>query len=184
MAALPPICDFGWKAVDFSLPGVDGGTHTLADISGPNGTLIMFICNHCPYVKAIADKIASDAADLRALGIGVAAICVNDAASYPADSFANMKLFAEQSGFTFPYLWDESQTVARAYDAICTPDFFGFNAAGALQYRGRLDESKATPIPNAKRELVEAMRQVAETSQGPREQIAAMGCSIKWKRAA
>jgi hypothetical protein len=118
------------------------------------------------------------------LGIGVAAICVNDAASYPADSFANMKLFAEQSGFTFSYLWDESQTVARAYDAICTPDFFGFNATVAFQYRGRLDESKGTPIPNARRELVEAMRQVTETSQGPREQIAAMGCLIKWKRAA
>lgn len=184
MASPPPICDFGWKAVDFSLPGVDGGTHALADVSGPNGTLIMFICNHCPYVKVIADKITRDAAELQGLGIGVAAICANDTASYPADSFANMKLFAKQSGFTFPYLWDESQVVARAYDAVCTPDFFGFNAAGGLQYRGRLDESKARPVPNARRELVEAMRQVAETGQGPREQIASMGCSIKWKRAA
>jgi peroxiredoxin len=184
MAAAPPICDFGRKAVDFSLPGVDGGVHSLADIGGVNGTLIMFICNHCPYVKAIADKIARDAAELQALGIGVAAICANDAASYPADSFANMKLFAEQSGFTFPYLQDESQAVARAYDAICTPDFFGFNTAGELQYRGRLDESKASAVPNARRELVEAMRQVAKTGQGPRDQIASMGCSIKWKRAA
>jgi peroxiredoxin len=184
MAAVPPICDFGWKAVDFSLPGVDGVTRTLADVGGPNGTLIMFICNHCPYVKAIADKIARDAAELQALGIGVAAICANDAASYPTDSFANMKLFAEQSGFTFPYLQDECQAVARAYDAICTPDFFGFNAAGELQYRGRLDESKSHPVPNARRELVEAMSLVAKTGQGPREQIASMGCSIKWKSAA
>ena len=183
MTTVPPICDFGWKAVDFSLPGVDGAIHTLADVRGPNGTLIMFICNHCPYVKAIIDKITRDASDIQMWGIGVAAICANDASSYPADSFANMKIFSERNGFTFSYLHDESQAVARAYDAICTPDFFGFDAADELQYRGRLDESKTTPVPNAKRELLEAMRQIAETGQGPREQIASVGCSIKWKRA-
>ena len=145
--------------------------------------VVAFICNHCPYVKAIIDKITRDASDIQMWGIGVAAICANDASSYPADSFANMKIFSERNGFTFSYLHDESQAVARAYDAICTPDFFGFDAADELQYRGRLDESKTTPVPNAKRELLEAMRQIAETGQGPREQIASVGCSIKWKRA-
>ena len=184
MAADSPFCDFGWEAVDFSLPGVDGAIHTLADVRGPNGTLIMFICNHCPYVKAITNKITHDASEVQALGIGVVAICANDATLYPADNFANMKIFASQSGFTFPYLHDESQAVARAYDAICTPDFFGFNRVDELQYRGRLDESKTTPLPNAKRELLEAILQIAETDQGPRQQIPSMGCSIKWKSTA
>ncbi len=181
MAALAPVCDFGWKAPDFRLPATDGKTYSLADIRGPKGTLIVFICNHCPYVKAIVDRLVRDAKDLQAAGIGVAAICSNDAKTYPEDSFDNMKAFAKQHGFTFPYLHDETQEIAKAYGAVCTPDFFGFDSDLGLQYRGRLDESKTAPVPNARRELYEAMIQVAETGQGPREQIPSMGCSIKWK---
>ena len=185
MAAMPPICDFGWKAIDARLPGIDGKTHALFDLKGENGLLIAFICNHCPYVKAITDRLVRDAGDLAKLGIGFVAICSNDAQSYPADSFDNMKLFAAERGFTFPYLHDEDQSVARAYDAVCTPDFFGFNGDLELQYRGRLDASRAQPgAPDLRRDLYEAMKQVAETRQGPREQIASMGCSIKWKDAA
>jgi peroxiredoxin len=181
MAALAPVCEFGWKAPDFRLPATDGKTWSLADVRGPKGTLIVFICNHCPYVKAIVPRLVRDAKDLQAAGIGVAAINSNDASAYPEDSFDNMKAFAETHGFTFPYLHDESQEVARAYDAVCTPDFFGFNANDELQYRGRLDESKTTLVPDARRELYEAMMAVAETGQGPREQIPSMGCSIKWR---
>ncbi len=184
MAAIPPVCDFGWKAPDFTLPGTDGKVYSLDDIRGPNGTLIMFICNHCPYVLAVLDRIIRDARDLQALGIGVAAICSNDAVSYPQDSFDNMKKVAGERGFPFPYLHDESQDVARAYDAVCTPDFFGFNAADELQYRGRLDESrKEAAAPDVRRDLFEAMKQVAETGRGPADQIPSMGCSIKWKDA-
>ncbi len=184
MAAIPPVCDFGWKAPDFTLPATDGKTYALADIRGPRGTLIMFICNHCPYVLAVIDRIVRDARDLQALGIGVAAISANDATAYPEDSFENMKKMAADQGFGFPYLYDESQQVARAYDAICTPDFFGFNAEDELQYRGRLDESRKQAAPaDVRRDLYEAMKQVAETGQGPREQIASIGCSIKWKAA-
>ncbi len=181
--ASAPICDFGWKAKDFTLPATDGKTYSLADINGPKGTLIAFICNHCPYVKAIAANLVRDAKDLQAQGIGVAAICSNDAVSHPEDSFANMKLFAQKHGFTFPYLHDESQAVARAYDAVCTPDFFGFNSNGELQYRGRLDESRSSSVSNARRDLYEAMMLVARTGEGPREQVSSMGCSIKWKAA-
>ncbi len=185
MAMQTPICDFGWQAPDFSLPGVDGKTYSLADVSGPKGTLIMFICNHCPYVKAVLDKMIRDAKDLQALGIGVAAICSNDAKNYPDDSFDNMKRLSDAKGFPFPYLHDEDQSVARAYDAICTPDFFGFDADGGLQYRGRLDASRASPAPDdLRRDLFEAMKQVAETGKGPAEQIPSMGCSIKWIEAA
>jgi peroxiredoxin len=183
MAATPPICDFGWKPPDFSLPGIDGRTYTLEDVRGANGTLIMFICNHCPYVKSIVDRIVRDANELRAFGVGAAAICANDARAYPDDSFDKMKAFAAANGFTFPYLHDETQEVARAWDAVCTPDFFGFNADLELQYRGRLDESRSSPVAGAARELFEAMKQVAETGEGPREQNASMGCSIKWKAA-
>ncbi|MEX3017900.1 thioredoxin family protein [Gymnodinialimonas hymeniacidonis] len=182
MAALtPPVCDFGWPAPTFSLRATDGNTHSLQDVSGQNGTLIMFICNHCPYVLAILDRMIRDASDLQAMGIGVAAICSNDPIAYPADSFDNMARMAEARGFPFPYLHDADQSVARAYDAVCTPDFFGFNAAGGLQYRGQLDASHMQPAPpGAKRDLYEAMKQVAETGQGPRDQIPSMGCSIKW----
>lgn len=183
MAAQPPVCDFGWKAPDFELPGTDGRRYALSDIRGPKGTLIVFICNHCPYVKAIAERLARDLAELQRLGIGVAAINANDATTHPEDSFENMQRFAARHGFGFPYLHDESQAVARAYDAVCTPDFFGFDADLGLQYRGRLDESKTQPVPDARRELVEAMRQVAETGRGPAEQVPSMGCSIKWKAA-
>lgn len=180
--AQPPVCDFGWKARDFDLPGTDGRRYRLADLAGPNGLLLMFICNHCPYVKAILDRMVRDARELQAEGIGVAAICANDPADYPEDSFENMQRVAREHGFSFPYLHDESQDVARAYGAVCTPDFFGFNAALELQYRGRLDASRTTPVPGARRELFEAMQAVARTGRGPAEQVPSMGCSIKWKR--
>jgi peroxiredoxin len=181
MASTPPICDFGWKAKDFRLPATDGKTYALADIRGPKGTLIVFICNHCPYVKAITGKLVRDATDLGKAGIGVAAICSNDAKAYPEDSFDHMKSFATANGFPFPYLHDESQKVARAYDAICTPDFFGFNSVDELQYRGRLDASRTAPVADARRDLYEAMMEVARTGKGPAEQVSSMGCSIKWK---
>ncbi|MEM6668833.1 MAG: thioredoxin family protein [Pseudomonadota bacterium] len=182
MAATPPLCDFGWRAPDFSLPGTDGRRASFADVAGANGTLIIFMCNHCPYVKAILDRIIRDANDLRTLGIGVAGICSNDADAYPADSFEKMRELAREMAFPFPYLHDESQEVARSYDAVCTPDFFGFDKDGGLQYRGRLDASRAQPGPaDLRRDLFEAMKQVAETGHGPEAQIPSMGCSIKWK---
>ncbi|MBL8894824.1 MAG: thioredoxin family protein [Rhizobiales bacterium] len=183
MATTPPICDFGWKARAFELPGTDGKIYSLSDVRGPKGTVIAFICNHCPYVKSAIDRLVRDAKDLQAAGIGVAAVCANDAVEYPDDSFANMKKFAEKHGFTFPYLHDETQAVARAYDAVCTPDFFGFNGKDQLQYRGRLDASRTQAVPGARRDLYEAMMMVAKTGKGPQEQVASMGCSIKWKAA-
>lgn len=184
MAARPPICDFGWPAPDFALPGIDGATHSLRDLAGPKGTVVVFICNHCPYVVAVGDRLSREARELKAFGINTVAICSNDATAYPADSFENMKRFAERFDFPFPYLHDESQSVAKAYGAVCTPDFFGFDASLGLQYRGRLDSSGREPAsPDTRRELVEAMRQVAETGQGPRNQTASMGCTIKWKAA-
>ena len=183
MAETPPICDFGWLAVDFSLLGIDGKTYSLADIAGPKGTLIVFMCNHCPYVRSIAGRLAAEAEALTALGIGVAGINANDPSAYPEDSYENMKAFAQDHGLKFPYLVDPTQETARAYGAVCTPDFFGFNKDLALQYRGRLDESRTTLVPDARRDLFEAMKQVAETGKGPDEQIPSMGCSIKWKAA-
>jgi peroxiredoxin len=184
MAVNTPICDFGWKAPDFELPGTDMRLYTLSNIRGENGTLIMFICNHCPYVKAVIDRIVRDVKALQDLGIGAAAICSNDAQTHPDDSFENMQRFAAEHGFTFPYLHDETQDVAQTYGAVCTPDFFGFNRDQELQYRGRLDESgKQSADPDARRELYEAMKQVAETGEGPAEQVPSMGCSIKWKAA-
>ena len=183
MAAVPPICDFGWKALDLTIEAIDGQTYSLSDIRGEKGTLIMFICNHCPYVRSVIDRIVRDAKELQGRGVGVAAIMSNDTEAYPDDSFDNMKLFAEQQGFTFPYLFDKQQTVAAAYNAVCTPDFFGFNGELELQYRGRLDESRTEAVPDARRELFEAMLQIAETGTGPREQLASMGCSIKWRAA-
>ena len=184
MAEQTPICNFGWKAPPFSLPGVDGKTYSLAELKGKNGTLVIFICNHCPYVKAVIDRIVRDANELKSYGIDTVAISSNDANHYPEDSFDNMKRFAQAHGFIFPYLYDETQDVARAYDAVCTPDFFGFNSKLELQYRGRLDASRKEAGPaDARRELFEAMREIAETGKGPREQTASMGCSIKWKAA-
>ena len=184
MAEQTPICNFGWKAPPFSLPGVDGKTYSLAELKGKNGTLVIFICNHCPYVKAVIDRIVRDANELKSYGIDTVAISSNDADHYPEDSFDNMKRFAQAHGFIFPYLYDKTQDVARAYDAVCTPDFFGFNSKLELQYRGRLDASRKEAGPaDARRELFEAMREIAETGKGPREQTASMGCSIKWKAA-
>lgn len=182
MAVTPPVCDFGWPAPDFRLPATDDRLVFLADVAGRNGTLVMFICNHCPYVLAVLDRIIRDARDLQALGIGVVAISSNDATAYPADSFENMRKMARERDFPFPYLYDESQSVARAYGAACTPDFFGFDRDPGLQYRGRLDASRKQAGPaDLRRDLYEAMRQVAETGRGPVEQIPSMGCSIKWK---
>jgi peroxiredoxin len=178
------VCDFGWKAVDFDLPGVDGKRHTLASARGPNGLLVMFICNHCPYVKAVIDRIVREAKDLAAQGIGSIAIMSNDPSDYPEDSFDNMKRVARDRGFPFPYVLDETQAVAKAYGAVCTPEFFGFNAQLELQYRGRLDASRREAVPGARRELYEAMLQVARTGRGPRQQTPSVGCSIKWRHAA
>jgi peroxiredoxin len=171
-------------ALDFRLRGTDGRTYTLADVAGAKGTVIVFICNHCPYVKAVIDRLVADARLLLAEGIGFAAICSNDATDYPEDSFANMKRFAQAHNFPFPYLHDESQSVARAYDAVCTPDYFGYDKDLKLKYRGRLDEGRTAPPPvGARRELVEAMRAIAATGVAPADQIPSIGCSIKWKAA-
>ena len=185
MGSIPPVCDFGWKAVDATLPGIDGKLHSIFGASGANGLVVAFICNHCPYVKAVIQRIVRDANDLKPHGIGFLAISSNDAAAYPEDSFANMKAFAERHGFTFPYLYDADQTAARAYGAVCTPDFFGFNGALELQYRGRLDASrKDAASAYLRRDLYEAMVGVAGTGRGPAEQIASIGCSIKWRETA
>ncbi len=184
MSATTPVCDFGWKAVDFELPGVDGKRHSLASARGPNGLVVMFICNHCPYVKAVIDRIIRDCRELAQHGVGSIAVMSNDPAEYAEDSFENMKRVAREKGFPFPYVFDETQAVARAYDAQCTPDFFGFNADLELQYRGRLDASRKDSVPNARRELFEAMLQVARTGKGPQDQTPSIGCSIKWKKAA
>ena len=176
-----PICDFGWKAPDFSLPGVDGKTYSLRDVAGPNGLLVMFICNHCPYVKAVIERIVRDVAELKTLGVNAVAIMSNDPTEYPEDSFDHMQRVAAELGFPMPYVLDASQEVARRYGAVCTPDFFGFNRDLELQYRGRLDASRKETAPDARRDLFEAMKQVAETGHGPTEQIPSMGCSIKWR---
>ena len=182
MAMETPVCDFGWKALDFNLKATDAKTYALEDIRGPRGTLVLFICNHCPYVKAILDRLVRDAKELQDSGIGVIAIMANDPNEYAEDSFDNMAVVAGDNDFTFPYVIDETQDVARAYDARCTPDFFGFNAELELQYRGRLDASgKEAAAADARRELFEAMAQVAETGKGPAQQTASIGCSIKWR---
>jgi peroxiredoxin len=171
-------------AAEFRLPATDGKTYALDDVAGENGTVVVFICNHCPYVKAVIDRMVADARVLMSEGVGFAAICSNDAASYPEDSFENMKHFAKAHDFPFPYLRDETQTVARAYGAVCTPDFFGYNADRELKYRGRLDEGRTTPPrAGAPRELVEAMSAIANTGVAPADQKASIGCSIKWKDA-
>lgn len=176
-----PVCNFGEKAVDFNLPGVDGQQWTLEKCRGERGLLVMFISNHCPYVQAIRKKLVRDTRELIGLGINTVAIMPNDTVSYPDDSFDNMVRVSKEFGFPFPYLLDETQEVARAYDAICTPDFFGYNADLELQYRGRLDAAGPKSDDDTKeRELFEAMKQVAETGRGPENQIPSMGCSIKW----
>lgn len=179
-----PICDFGWTAPDFRLSATDGRIVSRDEARGPKGLLAVFMCNHRPYVLAVIDRIARDARDLAPLGIGTVGICANDAEAYPADSFDNMKAFAAERTLPFPYLHDEDQGVVRAYDAACTPDFFGFDAGLGLQYRGRLDVSRASAgPPGLRRDLFEAMKAVVETGRGPAKQTASMGCSIKWRSA-
>lgn len=175
-----PICDFGWKAPDFELSDPDGVSHSLNKSMGENGLLIAFICNHCPYVHAVIERLVADAKTLQQEGFGVLAIMSNDYRNVPADSPEQMKLFARDHGFTFPYLVDEDQSVGRTYGAVCTPDFFGFNNKAELQYRGRLDDAGMKDATNRIPELLNAMRQIAKTGHGPQQQTASMGCSIKW----
>ena len=181
MASTSSSVALGWPAASFDLPGIDGRRHTQETARGPNGLLVMFICNHCPYVRAIAGKLVRDTAELASLGVGSIAIMSNDATTYPEDSFDNMKTFAAEHGFGFPYVVDESQEVARAYDAVCTPDFFGFGRDLTLAYRGRLDASGRSPDPTARRELFDAMAAVARTGRAPVDQHPSIGCSIKWR---
>ena len=177
----PPVCEFDAPAPDFTLPGVDSRNWSLQQCAGEKGLLVMFICNHCPYVQSIRDRIVRDTRELAALGLNSVAIMSNDPNEYAEDSFENMKRVAEIFDFPFPYLIDETQQVAKAYGAVCTPDFFGYNADFGLQYRGRLDASrKEAAAADVRRDLFEAMKQVAETGKGPEDQIQSMGCSIKW----
>ncbi len=176
-----PVCDFDWPAPDFSLKDPDGRVVTLSKAMGPKGLMVAFLCNHCPYVQAIADRLAGDATALRDMGVGMVAIMSNDYRMVPSDAPPQMKAFAAHHGWDFPYLVDEDQSVGQAYGAVCTPDFFGFNADRGLQYRGRLDDAAMGLAEGRTPELVNAMRQVAETARGPAEQTPSMGCSIKWR---
>ena len=176
-----PVCDFGRPAIAFRLRGTDGAWHTLDSVRGPNGLLVMFLCNHCPYVKGAIDRIIRDTAELNDHGIGSVAIMSNDPQAYPEDSWDNMVRIAREQAFPFPYVLDDTQEVGRAYGAVCTPDYFGYNARLELQYRGRLDDAGRIARPDARRELFDAMVQIARTGEGPREQVASMGCSIKWR---
>lgn len=177
-----PICDFGRPAPDFLLPATDGRHYSLAELRGTSGLLVMFICNHCPYVKAIRDRLVATCRELETYGIKSVAISSNDPSHYPEDDFEHMKAYARAYQFNFPYLFDESQQVAQAYGAVCTPDFFGYNADLTLQYRGRLDASGRQPAPpDARRELFEAMKQIAMLGTGPQTQLPSVGCSIKWR---
>ena len=176
-----PVCDFGIDAHDFSLPGTDGNVWTLEKCRGEKGTLVMFICNHCPYVKSVIDRIVRDTLELKTYGVNTVAIMSNNPDEYAEDSFESMQTISEKHGFSFPYLIDKTQAVAKEYGAVCTPDFFGYNADLKLQYRGRLDESrKQAAAIDVRRDLFLAMKQVALTGQGPKQQIPSMGCSIKW----
>ena len=177
-----PICDFGNTALPFKLKSTDNKIISLDNIKGENGTLIMFICNHCPYVKAVTKEIVKDCNELKKIGINSVAICSNDAVNYPDDSFENMIKFSNDNQFNFPYLQDETQEIAKAYDAVCTPDFFGYNKDLGLQYRGRLRELKNfVPVKDGESDLLKAMKQIAETGKGPQNQIPSAGCGIKWK---
>ena len=176
-----PICDFGWKAPNFTLKDPDGKSFTMSEHLGENGLLITFICNHCPYVVAIAERLAEDTAELLDKGINVLAVMSNDYRYLSADSPKNMNKFSAHYDFKFPYLVDETQEVGKAYKAVCTPDFFGLNKHGELQYRGRLDDAKMGDATNRNRELVTAMQMIANTGKGPEDQTPSMGCSIKWR---
>ena len=175
-----PICDFHQSAIDFNLKGVDGNYYNLNNLKGKNGLLVMFICNHCPYVKSVIDRIIRDTSELKDLGVNSVAIMSNDPSENNEDSYENMKKIAIEMSFPFPYLIDETQEIAKSYGAVCTPDFFGFNKNLGLQYRGRLDESRKVPVKGARRDLFEAMKEIALTGFGPNDQIPSMGCSIKW----
>ena len=176
-----PICDFGKKADSFELKSTENKITSLNDIKGENGTLIMFICNHCPYVKAVIEDIVDDCKKLKSFGISSLAICSNDPINYPEDSFENMIKFSDENKFGFPYLIDETQEVAKRYDAVCTPDFFGYNKNLELQYRGRIRElNNLKPVRSGDSDLFNAMKQISETGKGPEDQIPSMGCSIKW----
>ena len=176
-----PICDFGKKAENFKLKSTDNKVVSLEDIKGENGTLVMFICNHCPYVKAVIENIVQDCKTLETMGVKSVAISSNDVKNYPEDSFENMIKFSKDNNFYFPYLFDETQEVAKKYGAVCTPDFFGYNKNLELQYRGRIRELKdLKPVGNGDSDLYKAMKQIAETGNGPKEQIPSMGCNIKW----
>ena len=175
-----PICEFDLPAINFKLKGVDEQFYDLKSLKGPNGLLIMFICNHCPYVKSIISRIIRDTKELKHLGVNSVGIMSNDSNEYEEDSFENMKKIALDHDFPFPYLIDDTQEVARAYGAVCTPDFFGYNSKLGLQYRGRLDESRKESVDGARRELFEAMKEISMTGKGPKNQIPSMGCSIKW----
>ena len=177
----PPVCDFGWQAPNFSLPNVDGKVVCLHAGKGKNGLLVMFICNHCPYVKAILPRLINDVRELQILGVNTVAIMSNDSSEYPEDSIENMQIIAREMDFPFPYVLDASQQIAKNYGAVCTPDFFGFNNNFTLQYRGRFDESRKETALQSTRDLFKAMKLVAETGRGPREQVASIGCSIKWR---
>ena len=180
MAAIAPAAELGWQAADFRLRGTDGAWHHLGELAGARGTVVAFICNHCPYVKAVLPRLLRDARELLAHGVKVIAINANDAVAYPEDSFERMVEIA--GDWPFPYLHDESQQIARTFGAVCTPDFFGFDAKLRLQYRGRLDASlKASADSEAARELFAAMCMIAKSGQGPAQQHAGMGCSIKWR---
>ena len=182
MAAHSAAAELGTLAPDFKLPGTCGRLWTRNSVAGPDGLLVMFICNHCPYVRAVLDRIVRDASELQAAGIGVVAISSNDATAYPEDSFDQMRRLWRDKELPFPYLYDESQAVARAYGAVCTPDFFGYNRELRLQYRGRIDASGRQLAPaDAKRELRDAMLLIATTGRGPAVQTPSIGCSIKWK---
>ena len=177
-----PICDFGKKAEDFKLKSTNNKFFTLNDVKGDKGTLVMFICNHCPYVKAVISDIVNDCKLLQNLDVSSVAICSNDVINYPEDSFDKMIEFSNSNNFNFPYLHDETQEIARKFDAVCTPDFFGYNKNLELQYRGRIRELKdLKPIRGGESELYLAMKMIAETGRGPKDQISSMGCNIKWR---
>jgi len=176
-----PQCDFGWKAPDFTLKDASGSEYSLSDNLGNKGLVVAFICNHCPYVQAIANRLADDMKELQAQGINVLAVMSNDYHLVPSDGPEYMQKFSSHFGFTFPYLVDEGQKVGKAFGAICTPDFFGFNKSGELQYRGRLDDARMDGSADRTKELVNAMVQISETGIGPTQQMASMGCSIKWR---
>ena len=182
MPVLTPICDFGQKALPFELKSTDNKIISLNNIKGENGTLIMFICNHCPYVKVVTKELVEDCNELKKIGINSVAICSNDNVNYPEDSFDNMIKFSNDNKFCFPYLQDETQEIAKAYDAVCTPDFFGYNKDLELQYRGRMRELKnLLPVREGESDLLRSMKQIAETTKGPQHQLPSAGCSIKWK---